>query len=298
MQTATVQYKLIKKIKDEQFDEDLIHQYYLLINIGSQDLQTGVIDSASNRMLLLEDYVLPNITSHEDQLLVLEQIFDAHALLKAGFWKQIKVCIKGQKFVQVPAELFEEDKEANYLQFNAAIDEGKEACLSIRNPLAEAVTTFAVFRDMKEWLARTYTSNKPVFLHQSASLIEGILNYSKKRNDSPLYIYIDRFRLHIVFCKDGKLVYYNQFAIKQFSDYVRYIMLVMKSLDMDQASSNVVLWGYLGKNSPHYNEFYKYINNVSFGARPDYLQFSYLFDEIQDHHFFDLYSIHLLGNNA
>jgi hypothetical protein len=73
-------------------------------------------------------------------------------------------------------------------------------------------------------------------------------------------------------------------------------MLVMKTLNMTQQSSQIVLWGYIGKNSPHYNEFYKYINNVVFGYRPKHLKFGYMFDEVQDHHFFDLFSMHLVGN--
>jgi hypothetical protein len=95
-------------------------------------------------------------------------------------------------------------------------------------------------------------------------------------------------------CKNGNLLYYNQFAIKQFSDYIKYIMLVLKSLNLSQQNSQVVLWGYIGKNSPHYNEFYKYINNVIFGHRPKFLTFGYMFDEVQDHHFFDLYGMSLL----
>jgi len=106
-----------------------------------------------------------------------------------------------------------------------------------------------------------------------------------------LYLYVDRFKLHVLSLKDGHLIYYNQFVIKQFPDYVKYIMLVLKALNMDQQKSTVVLWGYIGKNSPHYNEFVKYIRNVSFGARPANLKFGYLFDEVQEHHFFDLYSL-------
>jgi hypothetical protein len=126
-------------------------------------------------------------------------------------------------------------------------------------------------------------------------LIEGIMNFAQKRKDNHLYIYVDRFKLHIVSCDQGKLLYYNQFVIKQFSDYIRYIMLVIKSLNLDQRTSQVMLWGYIGKNSPHYHEFYKYINNVVFGHRPSYLKFGFMFDEVQDHHFFDLYSMYLLN---
>ena len=69
---------------------------------------------------------------------------------------------------------------------------------------------------------------------------------------------------------------------------------VMKNLGMDQQKSEVILWGYIGRKSPHYNEFVKYVRNVNFGHRPTNLGFGYMFDEVQEHHFFDLYSIDLL----
>jgi hypothetical protein len=295
LQTTTLQYKLIKKIKDERFDEELIHQYNLLLHIGTRDLQVLIVDSTVDRVVLLEDYVLPNISSQDSLVGVLGQIFDGHALLRAGFWKSIKVAIKNQKFVQVPASLFVPEASADYLQFNAAFDRESEACISVENSAAEAITVFSIWLDLKQWLEHMYPTKPISFVHQSAAMIEGVLKYSSTRTDNPLYVYVDRFRLHVLSCKDGKLVYYNQFIIKQFSEYVKYIMLVMNSLNMDQKTSQVVLWGYIGKNSPHYHEFYKYINNVSFGSRPDYLQFGYMFDEIQDHHFFDLYSMYLIG---
>src|SRR5688500_19002157 len=105
-----------------------------------------------------------------------------------------------------------------------------------------------------------------------------------------MYIYVDRLKLKNLSYNQGNILCFNHYVIKQFYDYIRYIMLVMKSLKLDQATSQVALWGYIGKNSPHYNEFYKYINNVIFGHRPKFLTFGYMFDEVQDHHFFDLYN--------
>lgn len=295
LQTTALQYKLIKKIKDDRFDELQIHQYNLLIQIGPRDFQVAIIQSDDSRILLLEDYVLPNIQSEDDQLNVLELIFDAHEFLKAGFWNEIKVSIKNAKFVQVPEALFVEESVGQYLQFNASTDPAIEVYAHIKNIRAQAETAFVIRKDVKEWIQGVYPAKQPIFIHQSAALIEGVMEYAKDRTDNPLYIYIDRFKLHILSCKENKLVYYNQFSIKQFSDYIKYIMLVMKSLGMSQQESQVVLWGYIGKNSPHYQEFYKYINNVMFGDRPRYLHYGYVFDEIQDHHFFDLYGMHLVG---
>lgn len=295
MQATGFQYKLIKKIKDERFDEEYLHRYNLLIHIGVRDFQVAVIADEEQRLLWLEDYVLPNVNSHEDLMAVLDVVFDSHELLKAGFWNQVKVSVKNAKFVQVPDSLFIADASADYLKFNAAADPVNEDVLYVANPRGESKTVFAIARDLREWITRMYPSKQPVFLHQSACLIESVLDFAADRSDNPLYIYIDRFRLHIMSCENGRLIYYNQFAIKQFADYIKYIMLVMKSLHMDQQTSQVILWGYIGKNSPHYHEFYKYISNVAFGDRPRYLQFGYMFDEIQDHHFFDLYGMHLLG---
>lgn len=295
MQTAALNYKLIKKIKDERFDEDLIHQYYLLIHIGQRDLQVGVVDSQENRMLLLEDYVFPVQASPQELPQILDHLFDAHAFLKAAFWKGIKISVKNNKFVQVPEALFVEEAKAEYLKFNAYLEPDEEV-LSILNERSRAVTVFAVPAGLRQWLLQLYPNNTPVFMHQSAVLIEGITEFARNRKDDPLYIYVDRFKLHILSCKQGKLLYYNQFLIKQFSDYIKYIMLVMKSLKLSQSSSQVMLWGYIGKNSPHYHEFYKYINNVIYGHRPKHLVFGYMFDEVQDHHFFDLYNMQLVGN--
>ncbi|HEY0771574.1 MAG TPA: DUF3822 family protein [Sphingobacteriaceae bacterium] len=293
MQTAALNYKLIKKIKDERFDEDLIHQYQLLINIGFRDLQIGVVDDQENRMLLLEDYVFPSQASPDELLQILDQLFDAHAFLRAAFWKGIKVSIKNNKYVQVPEALFLEEAKSEYLRFNAYVEDDEEV-ESILNPKTKAVTVFAMSSALKKWLQGLYPNAKLVLMHQSAVLIETLTNYSTYKKDNSLYIYVDRFKLHIMSCRNGSLLYYNQFAIKQFSDYIRYIMLVLKSLNLSQQNSQVVLWGYIGKNSPHYNEFYKYINNVVFGHRPKFLTFGYMFDEVQDHHFFDLYGMQLL----
>ena len=243
----------------------------------------------------MEDYVFASLHSTQELLQALDQLFDAHACLRAGFWKNITVAIKNNKFVQVPNTLFVPESCAEYLMFNAHISAEQEDFLFNESVRSGAITVFAVNKELKLWVDNIYPNNPPVFVHPSSALIEGVMEASELSSENSLFIYIDRFKIHIISCKDGKLLYYNQFVIKQFSDYIKYIMLVMKSLNMDQENSRVVLWGYIGKNSPHYHEFYKYISNVVFGERPTHIKFGYIFDEVQDHHFFDLYSMSLIG---
>lgn len=294
MSAVATRHKLIKKIKDEKFEEDKLHQYTLLTQIGAKDFQTAVIDSEDNRLIFFEDYVLSDIQSPDDLFAALKALYEGHENLMAGFWKEVRLSIKNNKFVQVPAPLFAEDAAAEYLAFNAVVDPAKETARFCRNQLTDAVTVYAVQNDLLDFLQRTYANTRVNLFHQSAALIEGVLTYAKGKEGQPLYVYVDRFKLHILWVKDGKLVYYNQFLIKQFTDYAKSIMLVMNALGMDQEHTPVVLWGYIGKNSPHYEEFVRYVRNVGFGDRPKHLRFGYLFDEVQDHHFFDLFSLHLL----
>lgn len=295
MQSSTaVGYKLIKKIKDDRFDEENIHHYDLLVQLSVRDFQIGIVDCSDGRVLFFEDYVLGDLSSHQELLTLFQTLFESHQVLQAGFWNSVKVSIKNSKFVQVPNSLFVEEAASEYLKFNAHIDLEKENVIFCNNEKIDAVTVFAVQSDLLTWLKGIYSSTKIDLVHQSSSLIEGALQFAGQSQKSRLYIYVDRFKLHIISIENSKLIYYNQFAIKQFSDYVKYIMLVMKGLGMDQQTCDVVLWGYISQNSPHYLEFVKYIRNVTFGNRPEGLKFGYIFDEVQEHHFFDLFSIQLL----
>ena len=292
MRTTTINYKLIKKVKDEKFDEERLHLYTLLVQLGVRDCQVAIIDD-QKRLVFLEDYVFGEMNSHEEHTDQLRTLFESHQLLMAGFWKKVTFCIKNSKMAHVPESLFIEDAAAEYLQFNAAVDLAKEDVLFCQNKLTDAITVFAVQKELHQLIREIYLNTTVNVIHQSAALIEGLLDYPKKQQGTPLYIYVDRFKLHLLYVQNGKLIYYNQFVIKQFSDYVKYIMLVMKGLQINQATSQVILWGYIGKNSPHYQEFYKYIQNVSFAERPAHIKFGYMFDEVQDHHFFDLFSMNL-----
>ena len=295
MQSTAIGYKLIKKIKDDRFDEDNIHQYDLLIQLSVRDFQIGIVDCTDNRVLFFEDYVLGDLSSHQELLTLFQNLFESHPVLQAGFWNSVKVSVKNSKFVQVPNSLFVEEAAPEYLKFNANLDQEKEVVVFCSNKKVDAITIFAVQKDLFSWLKKIYTNTKVHLVHQSSALIEGVLQFAEQSPKNRLYIYVDRFKLHIVSIEHSKLIYYNQFAIKQFSDYVKYIMLVMKGLGMNQQTSEVVLWGYISKNSPHYLEFVKYIRNITFGSRPEELKFGFIFDEVQEHHFFDLFSIHMLN---
>ena len=293
MKTAKKEYKLFKKIKEDKFEVDQLHNYDLNLLLGNRDLQLSVVDNRNNRCLIVEDFIISSIDSYAKLVNVFEQIFDDHHLLKAGFWSSVKVGIKGNKFALVPESLFNPESIFDYLKFNCKVNKEYDELLYYKHSKSEAVNTFAIDTRLYNWLESLYSDKKISYFHQSSALIEGVIEQLDNYPKDSVFVYVDRFKLHIITSKNNKLEYYNQFYIKQFSDYIKYIMTVMKGLNRNQLKTNVVLWGYLGKQSKQYNEFAKYIKNISFGGRPKFLNFGYPFDELQDHHYFDLYNVHL-----
>lgn len=293
METTSTGYKVIKSVRSSKFNVDELHNYNLSLQIGVRDFQINIVDTQTNNCVLLEDYILASVRSNSALVEILKQIVENHAVLAAGFWKSVKVSFKNSKFSLVPSSLFVKDALEDYLRINAEFNADTEEALYYKNIRSSSVSVYAINKELLSWVRSQYENAELGILHQSISLIEGVMNEREQYDQNSLYLYIDRFKLHILAVKGKDLQYYNQFSIKNFSDYIKYIMLVLKGLHYSQKTTNVVLWGYIGKQSPHYDEFYKYIKKISFGNRPKFLNFDYMFDEVQDHHFFDLYSIYL-----
>lgn len=284
-------YKLIKKIKDPKFNIDELENYSLSIQLGVRDFQVFIFDNRNKRALLLEDYIFEKEASNQLRLKLLKHLFDNHHLLAAGFWKNISVLIKNKKFTLVPQQYYQKEYTIDYLSLNAAFTSVSETSRSIIHQKAALVNIFALDKDTQQFFNSAYPHKKVRYLHQSSPLINGALSAATP-GDSRMIIYVDRFLLHIIVVAGGLLKYYNQFSIKKIDDYIRYLKLVASELKIDLNREKTVVYGFLGKNTPHFKFLSQAIQNISLGRRPSSLNFGYVFDEVQDHQYFDLYSLY------
>ena len=71
-------YKLVRKIKDEKFDVERLHQYGLSMQVGIRDFQFCITDEETNTCLLLEDYIFENVKTIKTRLTILASLFENH----------------------------------------------------------------------------------------------------------------------------------------------------------------------------------------------------------------------------
>ena len=289
----TTTYKLIKRIKDTRFTIDELDHYSLIMQVGIYDLQFAAIDSQDNTVMSLEDYCLEGIKTVNGRLRLIKKILDNHEYLTAGFWKDVKLCLKSHKFSLIPANMFVQEAAADYLALNSEIKTVFEQVNYYKQIAVDSVNVFAVETKLCRWIESIYKKKKVHIIHQGSALIEGFMKHADHIDEKSMYAYVDRGILHIVITEGNKLLYYNQFAARKKQDYLKYIMLVFNELGMNGKKSHVFLWGFIKPNSEEMSLLKRFIRNISFGSKPSFLKFSYLYDEVEDHQYFDVLSGYL-----
>ncbi len=295
MDISSTQFKLIRKEKDPKFNIDHLEHYNLLLQVGFSDMQVCIVDSRNNKVMLMEDYGMPGVTSQNERVECLECLFDDHHLLLAGFWNRVKVLVKNKKFSLVPRKLFSPENQEDYIRLNTPVDSLKESYFHNEYYSLGLVNTFAINSNVVDFLvSKTYPAKQVCFYHQSSAFIKGYERYFADDHRDIMALYLDRFVLHIAVFRDGDFKFYNQFPVKKFDDYFRFINFVLADASMTREKTKFFVWGYLGKNSNHFQQLKSGYPSLEYGERPPGLKLSYVFDAIPEHQYFDLLSFNFL----
>ena len=289
----TSRYKLIKRVKDSRFTVDDFDNYSLVMQVGVYDLQFAVVDSQDNKLMGLEDYQLEGVRTVNGRLRLIKEILDNHEYLISGFCKDVKLCLKSHKFSLVPASMFVPERAMDYLALNSEIKTSFEEIDYYKQNSVDIINVFAVETKLCRWIESIYKKKKVRIIHQGSALIEGVFKHADHIEEKGMYCYVDRGILHILVTENNKLLYYNQFAARKKQDYLKYVMLVFNEIGMDNKKSHVFLWGFIKQESKEMELLKRYIRNISFGSKPSFLHYSRLYDEIEDHQYFDVMSGYL-----
>ncbi|MGB3587213.1 MAG: DUF3822 family protein [Tunicatimonas sp.] len=284
-------YTLVRKVKDPQFSVDRIDRYALMLLAGPQNFQFCVVDADQQRCLLLEDYSFSNTS--EDLVGTYRAIIEEHQILMAGYWRSVKLAVKSSYFTLVPQAYFSTENPAHYLAL--AVDLPEKNCLvSYQNHRqTNSAMVFGANKELVNRIKSTYPSQDIRLEHLGSVFIEGIQQLSSDSHYPVMHLHIDRGYLTMLVTDQDKVILYNSFAYQHSDDIVKYVLTAFQKLSLDQNETKVVVWGNIPAKSAEYAALYRYIRQLTFGTKPDFLTFSHVFDEAPDHQYFDLFSLHV-----
>ncbi|MDJ1470078.1 DUF3822 family protein [Cytophagaceae bacterium DM2B3-1] len=293
METTVVKFKQNQLIKDTTvFDIELIPQYALNLELSKDGFRISVVDTHASRCLWLEERHFSALLQKEQLLEQLDLLYEEHEFLKAGFWQKIKVSVKNQFFTLLPSSLFYKEHARKYLQLATHTLPESYEVLYYRHPHSEMVNVFAEERKVIEWFRQNYPARNVEFVHYSSALVEGVFHTEPVPVRS-VTVLVESSHLTIAVTNGKVLEYCNTFFYVSANDFLYYVMLVFHQMQLNPEVHKVTLYGEISPESAIFEQLYKYIRNVVFGHKPSTLKFSYLFDELYDHRYFDVYNIYL-----
>ena len=279
-------YRMINKLQDEIFDPSHLDSYALLLVVGIRELQIAVISLDKYRCLFLEDYMLKDIRTSSERIAVLAKIFNEHLFAKAGFWREVKCTIKSHKFSFIPRSVYSRENAQHFFEINAAFSPRNEHLYVYPHKLTDTVNVFAADRKLINWITTLYPLKKLSICHQGSIFVETIM-HTYKNQKKVLYCLLDKRVLHICITEKRKLYYYNQFAVNNNEELLKYIALIYKQLEL--SGMQIVFYGTVAAASPQVSYLKSKIQQLSLGIRPKFMQYPYMFDNLAKHHYFDLF---------
>jgi len=274
------------------FDKALSKEASKYCRLSIQFSQDGfsfcVFDINRNKYCGLEVYDFHNVSTIIVLNAILTELIQTSDWFKAGFEKT-EIIFETPKSTLVPVALFDHNHVADYLKLNHPPDLGEV----IGNDLLRQLDAENVF-SMPETLLTTFREFFPGagIHHFSSSLIESLLIRYKYQDANPIvFTNVRKSWLDILVINKGKLQFFNSFRYKEKEDFVYFLIFVFEQLNLNPESVELKLMGEIPKVSPLFDLTYRYIRNVGFVERSNGTLYSYIFDEIPHHYYFNLLNL-------
>jgi len=275
------------EIKDAKMDVNLLSQYQLIIKISDTGIVFLVADTDSNKCLALEKYKFPALATPENITISLQNIWDSHPFLNAGYWKKVVLLFSNLKFAYVPIPLKEaEISPETFTHFNFRLAP-QEQLYSYRLNTLEADCYFGVNQEVINWFGELYPSMVTKVCHTTCAFLKGLQQEETKANQ--LYLYVAEDIITIANLKEGRLNYLNSFPQQSEDDVLYACTLVVDELNLNKKEVQLNYWGDNEESALILEKLKTYYPAVKVGERPKLLKYGFEFDEIEESHHFDLF---------
>ncbi|MHA7877809.1 MAG: DUF3822 family protein [Bacteroidota bacterium] len=259
---SSKKYQLIFALEDKKFNVTQLSQYHLSLYISNTYMKICCVNPITNQCLLLKQYRLAHEHAYE-RIQAIEQLYQDHPILVAKDWSAVTLCIDNQQYALIPQTLFQEQQLSDYLSFSCPI--GSDAMGHFTHHSLDVTVAFAIDSRLLNWFKATYKHTSLQIMHQASSLIQGTWKYLQGKSlskEPKTLVFVEADSLHIMVMQSNHLIYYNRFVYANFEEFLYYILIVMRNLQLDTSEHEVILGGNIKKRSRAYKKIGHYIRKL------------------------------------
>jgi hypothetical protein len=274
---------------DELFSKNLTSGYHLSMQAGTDGFSFCILDIKTAKFIVLEVYDFHDTMNFERIAETVSEIINENEILKGTFQSVCCAVVHG-KSTLVPAVLYSEDQKSSFMRLNFPVETGEEI-LTNNLKILEAKNIFAI-SEIFSHAIRGFFPNVS-FIHHSSSLLEGILGLYKNQQTKKLIVHIQPSRFEVLAVNSKELLFYNSFKHQTSEDFLYYVLFVCEQLKLNPETIELILFGEVERNSALFEITHKYVRHVHFGERSDSFEYSYKFNHLPEHFYYNLFSQYL-----
>jgi phosphoribosyl-ATP pyrophosphohydrolase len=262
-------------IEDEGLDLNLTLSYHLSIQISLDGFSFCILDSASNKFLLLQSFPLSDINDWQSLIKASEKIISENKIFEKKF-KTTTVSLVSNKYTLIPTPLFDATRQKDYLQLNVDTDQS----LIIRNDNLKSIDAKIIYGlplSLDLMIRRNFPLCKMV--HHLSGFIDTLL-VQYQNSEKQVFVNAGETSFDIIITEGKKMVFCNTFTKNNSADLLYYLLYVLEQQKLSPQEVSVILCGSILKNSDLYQLLSNYIRNITFADKPENHQYSYKFEDL------------------
>lgn len=249
-----------KKVRTRSIDPNNLYETHLSIQLSLDGFSFCIVDKSYDLVQKVAYREFEETAgSPEDLLSKVRGVFDQEKLLQHQFGS-VNVTHVNELSSLVPRSLFDKNRLKDYIRYSSmTYDNDYIVYDEIEGQ--ELVNVYIPFVNVNNFLLDRFGSFE--YSHFSSVLVSNLLNTYKFSEHPHLFVHLERSRMYVVGISESKLQLYNSFGYRTKEDFVYYILFVAEQLGMDPESFELILSGWIDKESELYKLAYVYVRNVS-----------------------------------
>ena len=269
---------------DETLNASDSQHCLLFLQAGLDGFAFCVVDGRNNKYMGLETYTFQNTYNYQALCENIKTIIAENKYLLHEF-KKVQLALVNNKSTLIPVPIFEPGHKQDYIKFNYELNQDERIETDNLKNL-DVINLYALPLCLEETMKKLFVNIE--FIHHSTSLLENLLLNYKNQNDKKVFVHIQLSHFEITVLEGKNLIFYNSFRHQTSEDFLYYLLFVCEQLKLNPETLQLILIGEVDRNSAIYNILQKYVRHIKFAARNDNFEYSYKFNEIPKHFYYNL----------
>jgi hypothetical protein len=273
---------------DPAFNRNQTAEMLLIVDISWDRIASAVYDPSRKTWVAFESWSTGKLQLPGQLLEKFNQVRENSSFLNKEF-QQTKVIWGGLRYTLVPSALYDETHAEDYIQFVQSLQPGELVCAD-RLKKIEAANIFVIPAIIKESLKQIFPLHH--LNHHISLLAESLLVWCQNHESSVSpFVNVSAQSFDLIIFKDRKLIFCNTYEYRTAEDFLYYVLFAFEQLQIIPGETNVKLLGEIMRPSVIYDFMTKYIKDVTFIPRSSVWNYSFVFDDLPGHMYYNLLNI-------